>query len=80
MKARPKGAGIQYDGRNKQPGIYYDPYNNNYIEVIGGVATVIQNPLTGVKTMSEIPDVGNKNIVEQTQPSLDDGLSDPMYG
>jgi len=80
MKARPKGAGIQYDGRNKQPGIYYDPYNNNYIEVIGGVATVIPNPLTGVGPMSEIPDVGNKNIVEQTQPSLDDGLSDPMYG
>jgi citrate lyase gamma subunit len=80
MKARPKGAGIQYDGRNKQPGIYYDPYNNNYIEVKGGVATVIPNPLTGVKTMSEIPDVGNKNIVQQQEPNLDDGLSDPMYG
>ena len=80
MKARPKGAGIQYDGRNKQPGIYYDPYNNNYIEVKGGVATVIPNPLTGVKTMSEIPDVGNKNIVQQQEPRLDDGLSEPSYG
>ena len=80
MKARPKGAGIQYDGRNKQPGIYYDPYNNNYIEVKGGVATVIPNPLTGVKSMSDIPDVGNKNIVQQNEPRLDDGLSDAYYG
>ena len=80
MKARPKGAGIQYDGRNKQPGIYYDPYNNNYIEVKGGVATVISNPLTGVKQMSDIPDVGNKEIVQQEEPRLNDGLSDPMYG
>jgi len=80
MKARPKGAGIEYDGRNKQPGIYYDPYNNNYVQVKGGVAIVIPNPLTGVKSMSEIPDVGNKEIVEQKDPRLDDGLSDPMYG
>ena len=65
MKARPKGAGIEYDGRNKQPGIYYDPYNNNYIQVKGGVATVIPNPLTDVQSMSEIPDVGNKEIVPQ---------------
>jgi len=80
MKARPKGAGIEYDGRNKQPGIYYDPYNNNYIQVKGGVAAVIPNPLTGVKSMSEIPDVGNKQIVEQKEPKLDDGLADPTYG
>ena len=65
MKARPKGAGIEYDGRNKQPGIYYDPYNNNYIQVKGGVATVIPNPLTDVQSMSEIPDVGNKQVVPQ---------------
>ena len=86
MKARPKGAGIQYDGRNKQPGIYYDPYNNNYIEVKSGgengagIAIVIPNPLTGIKPMSEIPDVGNKNIVQQQEPRLDDGLSDAYYG
>ena len=70
MKARPKGAGVEYDGRNKQPGIYYDPYNNNYIQVKGGVATVIPNPLTGVQSMSEIPDVGNKQVVEQEPKRL----------
>ena len=70
MKARPKGAGVEYDGRNKQPGIYYDPYNNNYIQVKGGVATVIPNPLTGVQSMSEIPDVGNKQVTEQEPKRL----------
>ena len=66
MKSRPKGAGIEYDGRNKQPGIYFDPYNNNYIEVKGGVATVIPNPLTNVKEMSEIPNTTeNKKVVQQ---------------
>jgi len=66
MKARPKGAGIEYDGRNKQPGIYFDPYNNNYIEVRGGVATVIPNPLSNVKEMSEIPNTTeNKKVVQQ---------------
>jgi len=66
MKARPKGEGIEYDGRNKQPGIYFDPYNNNYIEVRGGVATVIPNPLSNVKEMSEIPNTTeNKKVVQQ---------------
>ena len=65
MKARPKGEGIEYDGRNKQPGIYFDPYNNNYIEVRGGVATVIPNPLSNVKEMSEIPVTETKEVVQQ---------------
>ena len=65
MKARPKGEGIEYDGRNKQPGIYFDPYNNNYIEVRGGVATVIPNPLSNVKEMSEIPATETKEVVQQ---------------
>ena len=65
MKARPKGEGIEYDGRNKQPGIYFDPYNNNYIEIKGGVATVISNPLSNVKEMSEIPATETKEVVQQ---------------
>jgi hypothetical protein len=83
MKSRPKGEGIEYDGRNKQPGIYFDPYNNNYIEVKGGVATVIPNPLTDVQSMSEIPDVGNKQVVvqqEKRRQGIDQGPAEARTG
>jgi hypothetical protein len=46
---------ISYDAkaRNALPGIYYDPVNDNYVEIRNGVATIIPDPLATSSMPSE---------------------------
>jgi hypothetical protein len=64
--------------RNKPDGIYIDPINGNYIEVINGVPRVIPNPLGGSQKVSEIPKIKEEVVTTDVQDQ--DILSDAYYG
>ena len=50
-----------------------------YIEIINGVPSVIQNPLSGNQQVSSIPKI-EEEVITTAETRETDGLSDPYYG